>query len=92
MPVHPEIKEILDSIPPYDPNHKVIPEEHRRMFDAPILPVEQRVQVYEVEEKTVSTPEADITVRIYTPEEGDSFPVLHVFPWRCILLRKFRES
>ena len=40
------------------------------MFDAPILPVEQRVQVYAVEEKTISTPEADITVRIYTPEEG----------------------
>ena len=79
MPVHPEIKKILDSIPPYDPNHKVIPEEHRRMFDSPILPVEQRVQVYEVEEKTVSTPEADITVRIYTPEEGDSFPVLLYF-------------
>ena len=79
MPVHPEIKKILDSIPPYDSNHKVIPEEHRRMFDSPILPVEQRVQVYEVEEKTVSTPEADITVRIYTPEEGDSFPVLLYF-------------
>ena len=79
MPVHPEIKKILDSIPPYDSNHKVIPEEHRKMFDAPILPVEQRVQVFAVEEKTVSTPGADITVRIYTPEEGDSFPVLMYF-------------
>lgn len=79
MPVHPEIKKVLDSIPPYNPNHRVIPEEHRKMFDAPILPVEQRVQVYAVEEKTVSTPEADITVRIYTPEAGDSYPVLMYF-------------
>lgn len=79
MPVHPEIKKVLDSIPPYNPNHKVVPEEHRKMFDAPILPVEKRVQVYSVEEKTVSTPEADIAVRIYTPKEGNSYPVLMYF-------------
>ncbi|WP_212391441.1 alpha/beta hydrolase [Sporosarcina beigongshangi] len=79
MPVHPEIKKILDSIPPYNPNHKVIPEEHRKMFDAPILPVEQRVQVYAVEDKIVSTPEADVPVRIYTPGESDSYPVLLFF-------------
>jgi acetyl esterase len=79
MPVHPEIKKILDFIPPYDPKHRVDPEEHRKMFDAPTLPVEQRVQVYAVEDKIVSTPEADITVRIYTPGEGDSHPVLMYF-------------
>ncbi|WP_419959711.1 alpha/beta hydrolase [Psychrobacillus sp. BM2] len=79
MPVHPEIKKILDIIPKYDPNHKVVPEEHRKMFDAPILPIEQRVQVHAVEEKTISTPEADLTIRIYTPEEGDSYPILMYF-------------
>lgn len=79
MPVHPEIKKILDIIPKYDPNHKVVPEEHRKMFDAPILPVEQRVQVHAVEEKTISIPDAEITVRIYTPQEADSYPVLMYF-------------
>ena len=49
------------------------------MFDAPILPVEQRVQVYAVEEKTIPTSEADIPVRIYTPKEADSYPVLMYF-------------
>jgi len=79
MPVHPEIQKILDIIPKYNPNHKVIPEEHRKMFDAPALPIEQRVQVSAVEEKIISTSEADLTIRIYTPEEGDSYPVLMYF-------------
>ena len=92
MPVHPEIKKILDFIPQSDTNHKVIPEEHRKVFNAPVLPVEKRVQVYSVEEKTIPTSEADIPVRIYTPKEADSYPVLHVFPRWSIFLRKFRKS
>jgi len=79
MPVHPEIKKILDIIPKYDANHKIIPDEHRKMFNAPILPVEKRVQVYSVEDKTIPTSEADIPVRIYTPKEADSYPLLMFF-------------
>jgi len=79
MPVHPEIKKILELIPKSDTKQKVIPEEHRKMFDAPSLPVEQREQVYQVEDKTVSTPEADLTIRIYTPTEADAYPVLMYF-------------
>ena len=79
MSVHPEIKKVLDFIPKYDSSHKVIPEEHRKIFDAPILPVEKRVQVYSVEEQTVPTSEADIPVRIYTPKKADSYPVLMYF-------------
>ena len=92
MPVHPEIKKILDFIPQSDTKPKIIPEEHRKMFDAPILPVEQRVQVYSVEEKTIPTAEADIPVRIYTPKEGRFLSTSHVFPWWRIFLRKFRKS
>jgi len=79
MPVHPEIKKILDFIPPSESKLKIIPEEHRKMFDAPVLPVEQRVQVYDVEERTVSTSEAEVPVRIYTPEEADSYSLLIYF-------------
>ncbi|MEH7238589.1 alpha/beta hydrolase [Bacillus sp. JJ1562] len=79
MPVHPVIKKVLDSIPVTDVKHKIIPEEHRKIFDAPILPVEERVQVFEIEDRIVSTPEADIPVRIYTPHEGDSYPLLMYF-------------
>ncbi|MCM3767128.1 alpha/beta hydrolase [Neobacillus niacini] len=79
MPVHPEIKKVLDSIPILNPKPKIIPEEHRKMFDAPVLPVEQRVQVYSVEDKSIPTTEADIPVRIYTPREADSYPILLYF-------------
>lgn len=79
MPVHPEIKKVLESLPPSDPNHKIIPEEHRDLFNTPNLPVEKRVQVYSVEDRTVPTAEADIPVRIYTPDEADSYPILLYF-------------
>jgi len=78
VPVHPEIKKVLDSIPPSDTKLKIIPEEFRKS-DVPILPVEQRVQVYAVEERTIPTIEADIEVRIYTPKEADTYPVLLYF-------------
>jgi acetyl esterase len=79
MPVHPEIKKILDFIPKSQSKPRIIPEEHRKMFDAPVLPVEQRVQVYSVEERTIPTAEGDIPVRIYTHEESDSYPLLMYF-------------
>lgn len=79
MPVHPEIKKILDFIPQTDTPVKIIPEEHRKVSDMPVLPVEQRVQVYSVEERTIPTPEADIPIRIYTPEEKAAYPLLLYF-------------
>lgn len=79
MPVHPEIKKILDTIPPTDPAaFKIIPEEFRKS-DVAILPVEQRVQVHAVEETTIPTDEGDVPVRIYTAHEADSYPVLLYF-------------
>lgn len=79
MPVHPEIKKILDTIPESDPYKRIIPEEHRKMFDQPILPVEKRVHVYSVEEKTILASTTEIKIRIYTPEEGEEFPLLMYF-------------
>jgi len=78
MPLHPEIKKVIDSIPSSDTKLKIIPEEFRK-FDVPVLPVEQRVQVFSVEEKTIPTKEADVDIRIYTPEKADSYPVLLYF-------------
>ena len=78
MPVHPEIKKVLDSIPQSDTKLKIIPEEFRK-FDVPVLPLEQRVKVYSVEEKNIPTTDSEISVRIYTPAEADSYPVLLYF-------------
>ncbi|MFC2948120.1 alpha/beta hydrolase [Virgibacillus sediminis] len=79
MPVHPEIKKVLDSIPQSDAKQKIIPEEARESMNAPTVPPEKRVQVHGVDDITVSTSEADIPVRIYTPKEKDSYPILMYF-------------
>ena len=83
MPVHPEIKKILDIIPKYDPNHKIIVEEHRIQMNQPALPVEQRAQVHAVEDRVVSLPDVDLTIRIYTPHEADEYRVLMYYHGGC---------
>lgn len=80
MALHPEIKKVLDTIPETDlENFKLDPEQHRKTYDNPILPVEKRVQVFSVEERTVKTSDAEIPVRIYTPHEEGPYPVLLYF-------------
>ena len=79
MPVHPEIKKVLDSIPSSGAKPPIIPEEHRKIADAPVLPVEKRVQVYAVEEQIIHTAKADLPIRIYTPEEKEVYPLLMYF-------------
>lgn len=79
MAVHPEIKKILDSIPKTESKQTFNLKEQRKTFNTPILPVEKRVQVYEVEDRTVSTLPADIPIRIYTPKKAGSYPILMFF-------------
>ncbi|WP_087974628.1 alpha/beta hydrolase [Oceanobacillus rekensis] len=81
MSLHPEIKKLFDTFPASDPNEeiKVIPEEARKSMNAPSIPLEKRVQVHSIEDKKVPTSEADIPVRIYTPEEKSSYPILMYF-------------
>lgn len=79
MPLHPEIKKVLDSIPKSDVKEPIVPEKMREIMNIPSIPTEKRVQVHSIEERTVSTSEAEIPVRIYTPEEKDSYPILMYF-------------
>ncbi|MEB7760130.1 alpha/beta hydrolase [Staphylococcus equorum] len=48
-------------------------------MNIPATPIEKRVPVYSLEDKNVPTPEMNIPVRIYTPEEKDYYPVLMYF-------------
>ena len=79
MAVHPEIKKVLDSIPKPEGKQIFNLEEQRKMFNTPILPVEKRVQVYSVEDQMVPTKHADIPIRIYTPMEAKTYPILLYF-------------
>lgn len=79
MPLHPEIKKIVDSIPHMETKPPVVPEQHRKMFDTPILSVEQRVQVLDVEDKNITLGDVTIPIRIYTPVEADTYGILLYF-------------
>ena len=79
MPLHPEIKKVLDSIPKSDVKEKIVPEKMREILNIPSIPTEKRVQVHSIEERTVSTPEAEIPVGIFYAEEKDSYPILMYF-------------
>lgn len=79
MPVHPEIKKVLDFIPAYDPTQRVDVKQHRAQFDAPALPKEQRAQVAQVETRMIHTEEAAFNVRMYTPHEATQYGLLFFF-------------
>ncbi|MFC2947609.1 alpha/beta hydrolase [Virgibacillus sediminis] len=79
MALHPEIKKAFESMPKSDEPLKIIPEEQRKFMNEPVLPLEKRVQVHAVEDRTVPTFEADIPVRIYTPKDKGSYPILMYF-------------
>ena len=79
MVLHPELKKFFDSLPASDPNQKIVPKEARKQMNQPSIPLEERVQVHTVEERAISTQNGDIKVRIYTPEEKESYPLLMYF-------------
>lgn len=79
MAVHPEIKKVLDSIPKQSVNEQFNLEAMRRMNNTPILPIDKRVKVYQVEDEVVQTEEASIAIRIYTPHEAEAYPILVYF-------------
>lgn len=81
MVLHPELKKFFDSLPKSDPDQefKIIPEEARKDMNKPSIPLEEREQVHHVEDRTVSTEQADLNIRIYTPEEKESYPLLVYF-------------
>lgn len=78
MPVHPVIQKVLNSLPQKE-HGPLIPEEHRKLFNQPVLPLEKRIQVHHVEDRIVSLTNAEIPIRIYTPEDKEYYPILLYF-------------
>ncbi|WP_249871698.1 alpha/beta hydrolase [Oceanobacillus saliphilus] len=79
MALHPDLKKFFESLPESDPNQKLIPEEQRKFMNAPVMPLEKRVQVHEVEDRLVPTAEGNVPIRIYTPVKKDVYPILLYF-------------
>lgn len=78
MPLHPDIERILRSIPPSD-GSRPDPAAVRAAEHEHLPPVEDRLQLYAVEDAVAATSAGDVPVRIYTPEESQTYGVLVYF-------------
>lgn len=79
MPLHPEIKRFLESMPKKDPNQKITPEGQRKVLNQPLIPEEERVPVHHIEDRIIPGPDVKIPVRIYTPHANGPYPLLMYF-------------
>lgn len=79
MPLHPEIKRFLESMPKKDPNQKITPEGQRKVLNQPLIPEEERVPVHHIEDRTIPGPDGEIPVRIYTPHANGPYSLLVYF-------------
>ena len=78
MPIHPEIAKILATLPA-PPEGPLNPVAMRAGEEAQVPPLADRTPVHRIQDAVASTPSGDVPVRIYTPEEADSYGVLLYF-------------
>jgi acetyl esterase len=78
MPIHPQIAEILGTLPPPPPG-PLNPEAMRAGEAAQVPALEDRLPLYSVEDATAVTPSGDVPVRIYTPVAADAYGLLVYF-------------
>jgi acetyl esterase len=78
MTIHPEIAKILSTLPAPD-GSPLDPEAMRAGEAAQVPPVEDRLPLHAVEDAVAATPSGEVPVRIYTPEEADSYGLIVYF-------------
>ncbi|UPO76494.1 alpha/beta hydrolase [Arthrobacter sp. Helios] len=78
MPIHPEIAKLLAALPA-PPQGPLNPDAMRAGEAAEVPPLEDRLPLHAVEDSVASTPSGEVPVRIYTPEDAESYGVLVYF-------------
>jgi len=78
MPIHPEIAKLLATLPA-PPEGPLNPDAMRAGEAAQVPPLEDRLPLHAVEDVVASTPSGEVPVRIYTPEDAESYGVLVYF-------------
>ncbi|QCB98637.1 alpha/beta hydrolase [Arthrobacter sp. PAMC25564] len=78
MPIHPQIAEILSTLPAPD-GSPLDPAAMRAGEAAQVAPLEDRLPLHAVEDLTAATPAGGVPVRIYTPAEADAYGLLVYF-------------
>ena len=78
MSIHPQIAEILSTLPAPD-GSPLDPAAMRAGETAHVTPPEDRLPLHKVEDLTAATPSGDVPVRIYTPAEAETYGLLVYF-------------
>ncbi|WP_111495268.1 alpha/beta hydrolase [Marinobacter bohaiensis] len=78
MPLHPTIAKFIAEMPAPPPG-PLDPEAMRAADESHVAPMEKRLPVHSVQDKTVPTSVGDVPVRVYTPTPAESHPVLIYF-------------
>jgi acetyl esterase len=80
MPLHPQVKVVLDLMEKAGPPmHQLSPQQAREQFLAMRATKGEPEPVGKVEDRTIKGPGGDIAVRIYTPHGRGPFPLLVYF-------------
>lgn len=79
MTVHPEIAEVLATLPPQDHSAPPDPAAVRAADAEQVPPLEDRQAIHAVEDVAAATPVGEVPVRIYTPFDADSYGLLVYF-------------
>jgi acetyl esterase len=78
MPLHPEIAKVLATLPT-PPEGPLDPVAMRVADEAHLAPLAERLPLHAVEDVTARTPAGEVPVRIYTPDQADSYGALVYF-------------
>lgn len=78
MALHPKVAEFIASLPPPPPG-PLNPVAMRAGDESHVPPLEQRLPVHAVYDKTLSTSTGDVPVRVYKPSAAETHPLLVYF-------------
>lgn len=78
MALHPTIAQFIASLPPPPPG-PLNPAAMRAADESHVPPLEKRLPVHAVVDRSVSTPAGEVPVRVYQPSAAASHPVLLYF-------------
>jgi acetyl esterase len=80
MPLHPQVKAVLDQMSAAGPPlHHLSPEEARKAILAMRATTGEPEHVAKVEDRVIRTPVGELPIRIYTPDGRGPFPLLVYF-------------
>ncbi|HRO31503.1 MULTISPECIES: alpha/beta hydrolase [Micrococcaceae] len=79
MTLHPQIAQLLETLPPFDHSVRPDPAGKRAADQEFVAPLAERLPLHAVRDTTAATATGEVPVRIFTPVEADSYGVVVYF-------------